>query len=628
MGKQKQQRRSAKKKGGKKGDLEAALLAKITSVKCTACAQLVKPEDTISCPIPECDRVFCTERCSTSCLVQCADPLCLLPNRCRPCTSGKTLALLVRRGGETLELLLRRGEGEIESTHFGYEICDVCPNTVCGKCIYKYSIECSKCHKQVCLDCIDSDRFVLNSCEGACNAVYCDQCDEGFDIATKRCTECTVEAQFLLAEGGKWKNDDAGQAKMCSDERKKIVNEMVLQYAEEIKQVMAILSMYTISAMDGYEEQLRLNSAHTTSEGGDVGAKTRKTMKLVSRIFRFSSSEAREATPERIRIILKKFADKHDQLRVEIKDIGVLIEQSKTSSAIFRHSDQLCRLSNERADLCRAIASSLAPDVATMLGAFHCIEKQVSGDVPVLKLREIHLDVMQDLYQKELCGYCLQPTPNGDSTKRCGGCSAIRYCSGTCQALSWPVHRHHCQCMSVARGGYNERLLEKKHEYIIRSNEMTMKELKRTLEKERIEQEKLEYQLLASGVELAHKEEKGTISLSVGTIVQVQARLWAGINKPGGVARITKVHPSDDGTKCNVHYVLGGQEKDVDAIFIAPHEDGQDVFKSRKKKVARKSQKAGICISHADESNDEGNGRNEACGIIASGTDFNGDQMK
>ena len=66
--------------------------------------------------------------------------------------------------------------------------------------------------------------------------------------------------------------------------------------------------------------------------------------------------------------------------------------------------------------------------------------------------------------------------------------------------------------------------------------------------------------------------------LLVGTIVSVQSRTWAGINKPGGVARITKVH--SEGAKYNVRYVLGGQEKDVDAIYVQAHEDGQDEFAS------------------------------------------------
>ena len=66
--------------------------------------------------------------------------------------------------------------------------------------------------------------------------------------------------------------------------------------------------------------------------------------------------------------------------------------------------------------------------------------------------------------------------------------------------------------------------------------------------------------------------------LSVGTIVSVQSRTWAGINKPGGVARITKVH--SEGAKYNVRYVLGGQEKDVDAIYVQAHSEGQDEFAS------------------------------------------------
>lgn len=66
--------------------------------------------------------------------------------------------------------------------------------------------------------------------------------------------------------------------------------------------------------------------------------------------------------------------------------------------------------------------------------------------------------------------------------------------------------------------------------------------------------------------------------LSVGTVVTVQSRTWAGINKPGGVARITKVH--SEGAKYNVRYVLGGQEKDVDAIYVQAHAQEQDEFMS------------------------------------------------
>ena len=450
MGKQKQQRRSAKKKGGKKkGEARGAGQNNREgddSVKCTACAQRVKPEDTVPCPIPECDRVFCTERCSASCLVQCADPLCPSPNRCRPCASGKTFTLLVRRE--------QRGEQiQFRNIHLRYDSCAGCPNKVCGECSYFNS--CSKCHKQICLECIDSDRCILNFCGGTCNAVYCEQCDQGFDVYTKRCTDCSVEAQFL-AEGGDWPKDDAGQGKMCPNKRKDIVNQVILQYAEDVKQAMSGIAVLSKLTQD--EDTCRRRAVFNSIEGGDAG-----TMKLVARIVR-PSREVAETTPLRVGSIFEKLADKDGQLRDEVDAIVQLLlsKINHDFSVISQHKQRLCQLSIGRMDLSLGVSSAIAPDGAAMLGAFHCMEEQLSGEAPALKLQGIHLDVMQELFQKELCGHCLRPTPDGDSTKRCGGCSAIRYCNGTCQALSWPVHRHHCRRMSVARRGYNERLLKKR----------------------------------------------------------------------------------------------------------------------------------------------------------------------
>jgi hypothetical protein len=62
---------------------------------------------------------------------------------------------------------------------------------------------------------------------------------------------------------------------------------------------------------------------------------------------------------------------------------------------------------------------------------------------------------------------------------------------------------------------------------------------------------------------------------AVGTIVQVQARTWPGVNKHGGVARITSVHTSSDGSvKYNVRYVLGGGgEKELEEIFVSLYID-------------------------------------------------------
>ena len=57
-----------------------------------------------------------------------------------------------------------------------------------------------------------------------------------------------------------------------------------------------------------------------------------------------------------------------------------------------------------------------------------------------------------------------------------------------------------------------------------------------------------------------------TTGISVGAIVRVQSRTWPGINKPGGVARVAKVHP--DSHSYDVAYVLGGTEKSVGAAHI------------------------------------------------------------
>ena len=60
--------------------------------------------------------------------------------------------------------------------------------------------------------------------------------------------------------------------------------------------------------------------------------------------------------------------------------------------------------------------------------------------------------------------------------------------------------------------------------------------------------------------------------IAKGTIVFVQARTWPGINKPGGVARVTKVHPAaesgSNSTKYDVAFVLGGKENQVDESFV------------------------------------------------------------
>ncbi|KAL3936692.1 MAG: hypothetical protein SGARI_002446, partial [Bacillariaceae sp.] len=71
----------------------------------------------------------------------------------------------------------------------------------------------------------------------------------------------------------------------------------------------------------------------------------------------------------------------------------------------------------------------------------------------------------------------------------------------------------------------------------------------------------------------------------VGTIVTVERRTWAGINKPGGVGRITKVN--EDGT-FNVAYVLGGKEANVDETFITKEDEIEEAEKETAPVAARR----------------------------------------
>jgi len=80
------------------------------------------------------------------------------------------------------------------------------------------------------------------------------------------------------------------------------------------------------------------------------------------------------------------------------------------------------------------------------------------------------------------------------------------------------------------------------------------------------------------------KQTNDSSNLKVGTIIRVQARTWPGVNKPGGVARISKVHDRTEvGTKYDVTYILGGKEKFVDSVFISKHEENKGSFISPQK---------------------------------------------
>mmetsp|Transcript_11481 Transcript_11481/g.42868 ORF Transcript_11481/g.42868 Transcript_11481/m.42868 type:complete len:1958 (-) Transcript_11481:262-6135(-) len=84
----------------------------------------------------------------------------------------------------------------------------------------------------------------------------------------------------------------------------------------------------------------------------------------------------------------------------------------------------------------------------------------------------------------------------------------------------------------------------------------------------------------ATGLELASEQAKPAEQpgseqepdFDIGQVVEVLPRTWAGMNKPGGVGRITKIGVNGDGRKVvNVKYVLSSTEdKNIDLEFVLP----------------------------------------------------------
>ena len=69
-------------------------------------------------------------------------------------------------------------------------------------------------------------------------------------------------------------------------------------------------------------------------------------------------------------------------------------------------------------------------------------------------------------------------------------------------------------------------------------------------------------------------EEEIESEIGVGSLVMVKERRGAGMNKPGGVGRVTKVYSVDDEEVMvyDVKYILGGREKGVDANSLWLHD--------------------------------------------------------
>lgn len=74
--------------------------------------------------------------------------------------------------------------------------------------------------------------------------------------------------------------------------------------------------------------------------------------------------------------------------------------------------------------------------------------------------------------------------------------------------------------------------------------------------------------------------------ITTGQEVDIESRTWAGINKPGGHAIITKIHYDASNNGCanmvDVKYVLGGRELNVELTYVKVHVELSRRSRSRK----------------------------------------------
>ena len=159
------------------------------TLKCTACRQVVSVDNSIACPVPECDRIFCIKRCSSKCIVHCAAPDCPDPNRCRLCASGQTHKLLQRYTSQ-----------EVSDIHEAFTPCDMpdCDATFCAMC--EDSLHwCHECIRNLCGACFKTEM----SCCDTCGYEYCQECIDELVDDGKICHSCAeTSSQDTAQEAG------------------------------------------------------------------------------------------------------------------------------------------------------------------------------------------------------------------------------------------------------------------------------------------------------------------------------------------------------------------------------------------------------------------------------------------
>ena len=178
-------------------------------MKCTACKRVVDSATSISCPIIECGRVFCTDKCASTCIVTCGKSGCET-RRCRPCATGKTWSLLHRRKVEVilgcslrdfyrmdkkeraaLQSELRAANDTARSSmtddHRPFHFCkkaDGCNQSYCWECSLH------QCHD----DRIGRTTWACPSCQtmqcSHCAVEFCLECDPHFNFRSQTCSGC------------------------------------------------------------------------------------------------------------------------------------------------------------------------------------------------------------------------------------------------------------------------------------------------------------------------------------------------------------------------------------------------------------------------------------------------------
>ena len=71
--------------------------------------------------------------------------------------------------------------------------------------------------------------------------------------------------------------------------------------------------------------------------------------------------------------------------------------------------------------------------------------------------------------------------------------------------------------------------------------------------------------------------------LAIGLDVTIASRTWAGINKPGGRAKITAIDAGAD--RIDVKYVLGGRERNLELMYVRPYVELERGSRGRKRDV-------------------------------------------